>query len=28
MNHSVLFEYDHENDAVGDFSTAVVTIVR
>ena len=28
MNHSVLFEYDHENDHVGDFSTAVVTIVR
>jgi SAM-dependent methyltransferase len=28
MNHKVLFEYDHENDKLGDFSTVVVTIVR
>jgi SAM-dependent methyltransferase len=28
MKHKVFFEYDHENENVGDFSTAVVTIVR
>lgn len=28
MKHKVMFEYDHENDEVGDYSTVVVTIVR
>jgi SAM-dependent methyltransferase len=28
MKHKVLFEYDHANDNLGDYSTAVITIVK
>ena len=28
IDHKVLFEYDHHNDTVGDFSTVVITICK